>query len=135
MPRPVKNRTYVGYSSTSGDGLHVEYDAQLINADLNNVFNTRKGECLTDPSFGSIVWSMLFEPSNQANLNLVQQDCMNILNAETRVKVQSLSVTASTDPTNPGFVLQATLLYIGLNVSANFGFNFLQNLSTNDNGE
>lgn len=136
MPTPTKNRTYVGYSSNVGDGYPTPlYDAQLVNQDLQNVFNTKKGECITDPTFGSIAWSMLFEADTPENLNIIQNDCMNIFNNESRVKVQAISVTGSSDATNPGFILQAQLLYVGMNVVGTFSTAFLQNLTTNDVGE
>jgi len=134
MPTPTKNRRYVGYSTVVGDGLSTLYDAPLVNQDLNNVFNTRQGEVMTDPSYGCIAWNMLFQPATQENFNLIQQNCMDIFNAEPRVQVQSISVTGSTDPTNPGFTMTAQLLYVGLNVSGTFTQNFFQNLTNNDPG-
>jgi phage baseplate assembly protein W len=134
MPIPTKNRTYQGYSTVVGDGLTTLYDAVLVNQDLYNNFMTRKGEVLTDPSYGSIAWSMLFEPATEENFNIIQQDCMTIFNNETRVQVQSISVTGSTDPQNPGFTMTAQLLYIGLNVSQTFAVNFFNNLANNDPG-
>src|SRR5271166_6029542 len=102
MPTPTKNRVYQGYSTVVGDGLTTLYDATLVNQDLYNNFMTRKGEVLTDPSYGSIAWSMLFEQATQENFNIIEQDCVNIFNNEPRVQVQNISITASTDPTNPG---------------------------------
>jgi phage baseplate assembly protein W len=134
MPAPTKNARYVGYSTVVGDGLSTLYDATLVNQDLNNAFNTRKGEVMTDPSFGCIAWDMLFEPATDASFNIIQEDCMKIFASESRVKVQSISVTAITDPANPGFLLQAQLLYIGMNISATFTTSFLQNLTNNDPG-
>jgi len=135
MTTPIKNRRYQGYSTVVGDGLSTLFDAALVNQDLNNAFNTRKGEVMTDPSYGCIAWDMLFEPATDASFNLIKQNCMDIFNSEPRVQVQSISVTASTDPTNPGFVLQAQLLYVGMNVAQTFTQNFLQSLANNDIGE
>jgi len=134
MPTPIKNRTYQGYSTVLGDGLTTLYDAILVNQDLNNAFNTHKGEVMTDPSYGCIAWDMLFEPATPENFNIIQQDCMNIFNNEPRVQVQNIVVTGSIDPTNPGFTMQAQLLYIGMNVSQTFTANFFQNLVNNDPG-
>lgn len=134
MTAPTKNRTYQGYSTVVGDGLTTLYDAALINQDLNNAFNTRQGEVMTDPSYGCVAWNMLFQPANQANFDIIQQNAMDIFNAEPRVQVQAISVTESKDPTNPGFTMIAQLLYIGMNVSGTFTQNFFQSLANNDIG-
>lgn len=134
MPTPTKNRTYQGYSTVVGDGLTTLYDATLVNQDLYNNFMTRKGEVITDPSYGSIAWDMLFEPASDENLNIIKQDCIKIFNSESRVQVQSLTVTKSSDPSNTGFTLQAVLNYIGLEVSQTFTVNFFNSLSNNDPG-
>jgi phage baseplate assembly protein W len=134
MPTPTKNRTYQGYSTVVGDGLTTLYDAALVTQDLNNAFNTKKGEVMTDPTYGSIAWDMLFEPATQDNFNIIQNDCMVIFNNEPRVQVQSITVTGSNNATNPGFIMQAQLLYIGINVSGTFTMNFFQNLANNDPG-
>jgi|SRR5882672_4311183 len=136
MPAPTKNRRYVGFSTVVGDGSPTQqlFDAELVAQDLRNVLNTHKGEVLTDPSFGCIAWDMLFEPATEENFNLIKQDVMNIFNFEPRVKVQSISVTGSTDPQNPGFTMQAQLLYVGQNISGTFVTNFFQNLAKSDIG-
>jgi phage baseplate assembly protein W len=134
MPTPTKNRTYQGYSTVVGDGLTTLYDATLVNQDLYNNFMTRKGEVITDPSYGSIAWDMLFEPASEENLNIIKQDCMTIFNNESRVQVQSITVVASEDPSNTGFTLQAVLNYVGLSVSQQFTVNFFSNLTNNDPG-
>ena len=60
--------TFRGYSSVGTSFLSpVRYDLDLARQDLLNHFNTRKGERIMLPEFGSIVWDMLFEPLDEKN--------------------------------------------------------------------
>lgn len=131
MATPTKNRTYQGYTTVQGDGIVTLYDAALVNQDLLNVFNTKKGEVMTDPSKGSIIWSMLFEPATQDNINIMQEDTLQIFQSEPRVTLISLNITASTDITLPGYTLSAQLKYIGSNVAQGFTVNFFNGLVDN----
>jgi phage baseplate assembly protein W len=128
MPLPVKNRTYQGYSTILGDGLSTLFDQTLVDQDLANCFNTKKGEVLTDPTYGSIIWSMIFEPASPANLNIINNDTVQIFNNEPRVQLLTYNVTPSSDPNNPGYTLTAQLQYVGLNIAGTFTANFFGNL-------
>ena len=131
MPAPIKNRTYQGFSTVGNEGIKVLYDSAIVAQDLNNVFNTRKGENIVDPSFGSIIWSMQFEPATEANINIMKTDTVAIFQAETRVKLLNLDIVASTDPTVPGYTLNATVQYIGSSVAQGFTVNFMGSLTDN----
>lgn len=128
MPFPVKNRRYQGYTTVTGDGLHALFDIDLVNQDLANNFNTKKGEVITDPTYGSIIWSKLFEPATQANMNIMRDDTMRIFNNEPRVSVVTFQIIPSTFPNLTGFTLQAQLNYIGLQVAGPFTANFFSSL-------
>lgn len=132
MSTPTKLRTYQGYSTISGT-LTTLYDIDLVNQDLMNNFMTKKGEVMTDPSYGSIIWSMLFEPASDENIRIMKNDTMTIFQNEKRVTVVSFDITASTSSTIKGYTLSAVLNYNGLNVSRGFKVNFFNSLV--DTGE
>ena len=131
---PKKNRTYVGFSTAiaGGDGISELFDVELVKQDLMNNFMTSKGEVITDPSYGSIIWDMLFELSTEENINLMKNDSIAIFQAEKRVTLLSLDITPSSDTTMPGYTLTANLQYNGLGVAGTFTANFFKNL--NDTG-
>ena len=63
---PTFTQRFRGYSSVGTTFLSsVRYDLDLAKQDLLNNFNTRKGERVMMPTFGSIVWDMLFEPLDE----------------------------------------------------------------------
>ena len=129
MPSPTLNRQYVGYSTNVGDGVTTLYDVVLITQDLLNVFNTKKGEVMTDPSKGSIIWSMIFEVATQENVNIMTNDTMQIFASEPRVTVLNLSIVPTITSNMKGYTLTAQLQYNGLKVASNFVVNFLSSLT------
>ena len=58
-----QNQFYVGYSSVNNDsGITKLYDFDLIKQDIINHFHTRKGERVMNPTFGTIIWDVIFDP-------------------------------------------------------------------------
>ena len=128
MPAPQLKRRYVGFSTVGNEGIKTLYDSSLVEQDLKNVFNTVKGSWLMDPSYGSIIWSLLFEPVSESISNLIESDTIAIFQAEPRVKLSSLSIEPSSDPTMPGYTLTAEVQYNGSAVSSTFTMTFMNNL-------
>jgi phage baseplate assembly protein W len=65
----------------------------LAKQDLLNHFNTRKGERVMMPTFGSIVWEMLFEPLDDATIALIKADVRSIINNDPRWALESVTVS------------------------------------------
>ncbi len=73
---------FKGYSSKTS--VRKLQDIDLAKQDLINHFNTKKGERLMDPTFGSVIWSLMFEPYNEVTENAVKDDCVDIVNQDPR---------------------------------------------------
>ena len=67
-------------------------DQELIKRDLLNEFYTKKGERVMRPNFGSIIWDLLMDPSDDKLVNAVTQDIRKIVSKETRVELVDLTV-------------------------------------------
>ena len=80
---------FKGYSSKAK--VRKLQDIDLAKQDLINHFNTKKGERIMDPTFGSVIWSLLFEPFNEVTENAVEQDCINIVSQDPRWQLKSVS--------------------------------------------
>lgn len=86
--------TFRGYSSVGTNFISpVRYDLDLARQDLLNHFNTRKGERIMLPEFGSIVWDMLFEPLDEKNKSLIDEDVRTIIGNDPRWTLQSVTIT------------------------------------------
>jgi phage baseplate assembly protein W len=84
--------TYKGFSTLSGGKTNQLYDVELIKQDLINHFYTRKGERVMNPEFGSIIWDMLYEPLDDANKEIIIEDCHRIISSDPRVELDRSNV-------------------------------------------
>jgi len=91
---PTFTSRFRGYSTVGTTFLKpVRYDMDLAKQDLLNHFNTRKGERVMMPTFGSIVWEMLFEPLDDATIALIEADVRSIINNDPRWALESVTVS------------------------------------------
>ena len=67
---------YKGFSTINRSKKFRTTDIDLVKQDLINHFSIRKGEKLMNPNFGSIVWSLLFEPMDE-HINQMVVDTWN----------------------------------------------------------
>ena len=98
---PVYKSKFRGYSSIGTSFLSpVRYDLDLARQDLLNHFNTRKGERIMMPTFGSIVWDMLFEPLDDYTISLLDADVRSIIKNDPRWQLQSVTITEDINAIN-----------------------------------
>lgn len=89
---------YRGFSTTATDGLNTKvFDAELVRQDLLNEFNTRLGERVGRPQYGSIIHDLLFDLGDPRIESMVQADISRIINADPRVVPLEITVTADLD--------------------------------------
>ena len=117
--------TYRGFNSKNKSNGFKLYDIDLVKQDIINHFYIRKGEKLENPSFGTIIWDMIFEQFTEEVKNMIAKDVEAIINYDPRVVVQNVSV----DSTEQGMRIEAEVVYVPFNVSENMTFNFDRNNS------
>lgn len=89
---------YRGFSSIEPDGLNTKiFNVELVRQDLLNEFNTRLGERVGRPQYGSIIHDLLFDLSDPRTEALVQADMERIINSDPRVVPLELEVEADLD--------------------------------------
>jgi phage baseplate assembly protein W len=82
-----------GYSSVGTSFLSpARYDLDLARQDLLNHFNTRKGERIMLPEFGSIVWDLLFDPIDDSTVHLIDEDVRTIIKNDPRWQLQNVEI-------------------------------------------
>ena len=117
---------YVGYSSvnvgTLGDTRLYDYD--LIKQDLINQFNTRQGERVMLPEFGTIIWETIFEPFTDSIKQVISDDINRIVNADPRV----VPVQIIIDEQEYGILLELTLQVVGSDQTENLSLAFNKEL-------
>jgi phage baseplate assembly protein W len=98
-----------GYSSIGTSFLSpVRFDLDLARQDLLNHFNTRKGERIMLPNFGSIVWDMLFEPLDDITINLIDADVRAIIKNDPRWSLQSVDISEGPNALN----IEVVVIYL-----------------------
>jgi hypothetical protein len=74
-----KSQFYKGFSTvdpTRADSRLYDYD--LLKQDLFNQFNIRRNERVMDPTFGTIIWDLLFEPFTDSVKSQIIDDVTKI---------------------------------------------------------
>lgn len=102
---------YKGFDSRVIKQRFKLYDIDLIKQDLLNHFNIKKGEKLENPDFGTIIWSMIYEPMDDAAIRTVSEDVQRIVNSDPRTAVETLKV----DATEQGLRIEVGLRYVDFN--------------------
>ena len=130
-PGSIEQRTqkqsqfYKGFSSisTTKSGSRL-YDFDLIKQDIINQFNTKRGERVMNPNFGSIIWDLLMEPLTDAVRDALSKDISVICNSDPRVTPTQIQLTEY----DKGYVLELTLLLNGTDQSTNLRLSFDQQI-------
>ena len=117
------SKTYKGFSSVSGDSKSYSlYDLALIKQDIINHFHIRQGERLENPTFGTIIWDVLFEPLTEDLKQLIVKNVEQIINYDPRVNANSVIVTTY----GSGLQIECTLTYLPYNIQESLQFKFDQ---------
>ena len=116
---------YRGFSTANptnrGSNL---YDFDLIKQDILNQFNTRKGQRVMNPKFGSIIWDLLMEPLTEGISDLIKQDINTICNSDPRVYPLQMKVNEYPQ----GYLIEITLAMKNTNESSTLRLAFDQKL-------
>lgn len=84
---------YRGFSTQGQTKKFRATDAALIKQDLINHFSIRKGEKLMNPNFGTIIWSLMFEPMTNEVKKAIVDDITSIINYDPRVNITDVNVS------------------------------------------
>jgi phage baseplate assembly protein W len=119
----ISPKTYKGFSTVSQDTENFAlYDFQLIQQDLLNHFHVRQGERLMNPTFGTIIWDLLFEPLTEQLKDLITQNVNTIINYDPRITTNEVTVTQY----ETGIQIECVLTYLPYNIQQSMQFRFDQ---------
>jgi hypothetical protein len=120
---PSSPRKYRGFSTVNTNTQNFAlYDFELIKQDLLNSFHVRQGERLMNPTYGCVIWDLLFEPLTDDIKELVLQNVNQILNADPRVQASNVVVTTY----DTGLQIEAILTYVQYNLQEQLQIQFDQ---------
>ena len=88
--------TFIGFSTDKKKKPpYTLTDLDLVKQDLLNHFQTRKGERVMRPNFGSIIHDILMEPFDDFTKQDVQDECKQIVENDPRVELIDVNVENS----------------------------------------
>lgn len=116
------SRTYRGFSTIGNPNGYKLYDFELIKQDIINHFHIRQGEKLSDPTFGSVIWDLLFEPFTDQVRDIIVENVTQIVNYDPRVGVESVVV----DTYEHGIQVECVLTFLPYGISEELRFRFDQ---------
>ena len=122
----IVNRTqiYKGFTVNSRAISSKLYDFELIKQDLLNQLYVKKGERIMSPTFGTIIWDMLFEPFTDETKNIISQDLYDILTSDPRVVPTRIDL----DEFQNGLVVEIELTVLNSNQVENLKITFDRNI-------
>lgn len=123
VDEPVRSKQYRGISTVANPKGFNLYDLQIIKQDIINHFHIRKGEKLENPSFGTIIWDLLFEPFTEDLKEVIVKDITEIVNYDPRVSVNFVTV----DTYESGIQIDCSITYIPYSISETMRIKFDQN--------
>ena len=100
--------TYRGFSTLYLPKKFTLLDFELAKRDLLNYFNIRKGEKLMQPEFGTVIWSLLFEPLTSDVQQTITDDITRIVGYDPRLSVANIRVNQQLT----GFLIEIDLSYV-----------------------
>jgi len=116
---------YKGFSSVNTDTFDTRlYDFDIVKQDIINQFNTKKGERIMNPAFGSIIWNLLMEPLTENVKTLLVNDVQQICNSDPRVTTLQIDLNEY----DQGYLIELTLLLKGTDQSSTLKLNFNQEI-------
>jgi len=89
---------------------------------LINHFYVRQGERLMNPTYGTFIWDMLFEPMTEQTQNLILQNVNEIINYDPRITAKNVIVTQY----ESGIQIECMLTYTPYNLSEQLQLQFDQ---------
>jgi phage baseplate assembly protein W len=121
---------YTGFSTYNRYKKFRLTDFDLVQQDLFNHFNIRKGEKLMNPEFGTIIWGMLFEPITEGLRKTMIADIKRITSYDPRIATNSIKL----DEFSYGIQISISVTYLVENKNYNMVFNFDRDSKTVSKG-
>lgn len=84
---------YKGFSTYNRYKKFRVTDFEVAKQDLFNHFHIRKGEKLMNPDFGTIIWSVLFEPFTEEIKTAIVADIKAVAKYDPRLSIDQVEVT------------------------------------------
>jgi phage baseplate assembly protein W len=123
--RDQTSQFYKGFSTVDATQTSPKlYDFDIVKQDLVNQFNTRPGERVMNPDYGSVIWTLIYEPLTDNVKQLIEDDVNRIVTSDPRISNPEILLSEA----EYGFILEVTLTYTGTSQVEKMRFAFDRNV-------
>lgn len=120
-----ESQFYKGFSSVDNTTSSTElFDFELVKQDIINHFQTKKGERVMNPEFGSVIWDLIMEPLTPATREEFVNDIQRICTSDPRISPIQMDLTEY----ETGYFLELTLLLNNTDQSSKMRLQFDQKI-------
>ena len=84
--------TFIGFNTINQYKKFTLTGFELIKRDLLNALNIRQGEKPGNPSYGTSMWNLIFEPQTPQTANLIEQEVTRVCAQDPRIYVSDIEV-------------------------------------------
>ena len=116
---------YRGFSTVNRSKKFRVTDVELVKQDLINHFNIRKGERVMNPNFGTVIWSMLYEPLDEQTRQIIIDDVKKIVGYDPRLQLTNITIIEQ----EHGIQIELDLIYIPTNQTTALNLQFDQEVN------
>jgi len=117
----LTDASFIGFSTVGRiKPPYTLIDFDLVKVDLLNHFNTRKGERVMLPEFGTIIYDLLMDPLDDTTKDLIREDVIRIIKSDPRVEMVDLIMTEL----DRVILLEVELLYLPNGVTETIAIQF-----------
>ena len=113
-------KLYRGFSTVNRNKKFRVADVDLVKQDLLNHFSIRKGEKVMQPNFGTVIWSLLFEPLNEQLNQLIIDDVRRIVGYDPRIGLKNINITGQ----DYGIQIELDLVFLPTNQATTLSLQF-----------
>lgn len=111
---------YNGFSTIGNSSRWKLSDTELVKRDILNQFQTRKGERIHQPNFGSEIWDLTFEQMGDNLRETILADAKRIIDSDPRVVSNNVTVASYKN----GFQIEMDLYFVSQDKSENLFVQF-----------
>ena len=94
------------------------YDQNLVIRDLLNALSIKQGDKVGQPTYGTTLWSYLFEPSTQETQQAIEDEVRRVISLDPRIILNSVGVYVQEN----GVLLQIEMAFNPFNVATQIDF-------------
>lgn len=96
-------------------------DLELVKMDILNHIFTRKGSVVMEPSFGTSIPDLVFEPLDEETVDRLEEELIKVIKFDPRVELIDLKMTPLPDLNT--VMAEIALYYVELNIQDNVNLN------------